>query len=31
MDEINLYAQLKKWTNKEWTDLLRKWVSVSLA
>ncbi|KAJ8494623.1 hypothetical protein ONZ51_g2236 [Trametes cubensis] len=25
MDEINLYAQLKKWTNKEWTDLLRKY------
>ncbi|KAI0330572.1 hypothetical protein GY45DRAFT_1323517 [Cubamyces sp. BRFM 1775] len=25
MDEINLYAELKKWTNKEWTDLLRKY------
>ncbi|KAI0639791.1 Metalloenzyme, LuxS/M16 peptidase-like protein [Trametes polyzona] len=25
MDEINQYAELKKWGNKEWTDLLRKY------
>ncbi|KAI0673522.1 Metalloenzyme, LuxS/M16 peptidase-like protein [Trametes maxima] len=25
MDEINQYAELKQWTNKQWTDLLRKY------
>ncbi|KAI0756614.1 Metalloenzyme, LuxS/M16 peptidase-like protein [Daedaleopsis nitida] len=25
MDEINMYAELKKWTSKQWTDLLRKY------
>ncbi|KAI9060189.1 hypothetical protein FKP32DRAFT_1595582 [Trametes sanguinea] len=25
MDEINLYAQLKKWTSQQWSDLLRKY------
>lgn len=24
MDEINQYAELKKWTSKQWSDLLRK-------
>ena len=26
MDEINYYAQLKKWSSKQWADLLRKYV-----
>ncbi|KAI0375392.1 hypothetical protein BV20DRAFT_960528 [Pilatotrama ljubarskyi] len=25
MDEINQYAELKKWTSKQWADLLRKY------
>lgn len=24
MDEINQYAELKRWTSQQWADLLRK-------
>jgi Zn-dependent M16 (insulinase) family peptidase len=30
MDEINQYASLRTWTNKQWTDLLRKRVLYEL-
>jgi Zn-dependent M16 (insulinase) family peptidase len=30
MDEINQYAELRRWTNQQWSDLLRRHVDSDL-